>query len=619
VGMWAAWGALRVGWHWLIIAAAGALLCWTVWYQHGRDAAAVPLFVVAALLLVARLTQRSLAREAFARGLPSAPTSLGMRLTRVGVAAAGASALVFVAWLLPPLHLRANIAWQPPRPPQAVDPGLVIRPQVRQTELHDFGSVLPFTGAIALGDAPVANVQAQQPGLLFGVAYDRYEDIGWTSSATNLPPRSAAASAPAALPGDRLAFQGGSAASTGAGSISVRVAQPAKVLLASGPPLAAVAPPGASLSYVPQQLKGSPPDEFSALYAVAPLQPGGSYTTSASVASAAPAALRSEGAALPDWVAQNYVQLPAALPQRVRDLAARIAAGEPTAYDKALAVQQYLRGMTYDESIAAPPPGEDGVDYLLFVTGRGYCDYFASAMAVMLRSLGVPARVVAGYAMHEQNASGGFVVREHDAHAWTEVYFPGYGWQPFDPTPGGAGIALQGTPALAAAAATPVPVGTDAAHVAASAAAQPAATVAAPAAGSAARTRHTGGSRLALLWLLIGVAAAVGLALLALRLAGRRVTPRGAALLAWGVAAAAAGVLHRRRRPTETAPEYARDIARQNGSTAGLRALARAYSHARFAAPDAALPAEAGLRRRTLATVAALAWGRLRPVRGGRR
>jgi hypothetical protein len=109
-----------------------------------------------------------------------------------------------------------------------------------------------------------------------------------------------------------------------------------------------------------------------------------------------------------------------------------------------MAIQNYLSRLPYIETGMAPPEGIDGVDYFLSVARVGNCTNFASAMVVMLRSVGVPARLAAGYLSGEWNeANKTSTVRAKDYHAWPEVYFPGYGWIEFEATPlpnrGGAG------------------------------------------------------------------------------------------------------------------------------------------------------------------------------------
>jgi len=153
------------------------------------------------------------------------------------------------------------------------------------------------------------------------------------------------------------------------------------------------------------------------------------------VSTAPPSALRRAGTDYPAWVLERYLQLPPGLPERVRERAEAVTAAATDPYSKAEALQTYLRNIEYDEKIDAPPAGVDAVDWFLFEIRKGYCDYYSSAMAVMLRTLGIPARVARGYATGEDNQDlKAYLVRESDGHAWTEVYFPEYGWIEFEPT-----------------------------------------------------------------------------------------------------------------------------------------------------------------------------------------
>jgi len=147
--------------------------------------------------------------------------------------------------------------------------------------------------------------------------------------------------------------------------------------------------------------------------------------------------LRQAEGQYPDWVAEQYLALPA-VPSTVTELAQGLVdeAGVTTRYDKALVIQEYLRRFIYDLEVEPPPLDRDVVEYFLFDAQRGYCDYTATAMVVMLRSLGVAARYASGYAMgYYDYGEAAWVVRENDAHAWAEVYFPGLGWIEFEPTP----------------------------------------------------------------------------------------------------------------------------------------------------------------------------------------
>jgi hypothetical protein len=101
-----------------------------------------------------------------------------------------------------------------------------------------------------------------------------------------------------------------------------------------------------------------------------------------------------------------------------------------------VALQNFLRTYTYNTKIDAPPPGRDAVDYFLFDSKQGYCTYYSSAMVVMLRALGIPAREAIGYAPGDYDSTTRqWVVRESASHAWPEVYFPNVGWLEFEPTP----------------------------------------------------------------------------------------------------------------------------------------------------------------------------------------
>ncbi len=162
------------------------------------------------------------------------------------------------------------------------------------------------------------------------------------------------------------------------------------------------------------------------------------YSVTAYVSLVDEQSLRQAGSIYPGWVRGPYLQLPETLPARVGELARQVVedAGAENPYDAAMAIQRYLRTLRYDESRPAPPEGRDWVDYFLFESRAGYCDDFATAMVAMLRTQGIPARWVQGYAGGTADPdSGDYVVRESVAHSWVEVYFPGYGWQRFEPTP----------------------------------------------------------------------------------------------------------------------------------------------------------------------------------------
>jgi transglutaminase-like putative cysteine protease len=149
------------------------------------------------------------------------------------------------------------------------------------------------------------------------------------------------------------------------------------------------------------------------------------------------AQLRTAGTDYPIWIQGRYLTLPTDVPSRVLALARDLTATEPTAYDRALAIESYLRTFTYNLDI--PPPKFDGdlVDSFLFDLKQGYCDYYATSMVVLARAAGLPARLVVGYHTGTYDeVNHRYVVTEADAHAWVEIFFPGYGWVEFEPTAG---------------------------------------------------------------------------------------------------------------------------------------------------------------------------------------
>jgi transglutaminase-like putative cysteine protease len=177
------------------------------------------------------------------------------------------------------------------------------------------------------------------------------------------------------------------------------------------------------------------PGDPSAIYSQRSLFAGTSYQVLSSLTGVDQESLREAGTDYPDWVVPRYLQLPESLPERVRLLAEQLTEGLDSPYDKAVAIEGALRKIPYDDQIEGPALRQDGVDYFLFEVRAGYCDYYASSMVVLLRSVGVPARYVRGYS-EGKSEDGVYHLLESDGHAWPEVYFPGYGWIEFEPTGG---------------------------------------------------------------------------------------------------------------------------------------------------------------------------------------
>jgi hypothetical protein len=145
--------------------------------------------------------------------------------------------------------------------------------------------------------------------------------------------------------------------------------------------------------------------------------------------------LRNSSSVYPAWVQNQFLVLPESVPERVLALARDLTASKSNPYDRAIAIQNYLRQFPYTLEVPAPPSGRDVADYFLFDLKQGYCDYYASTMVVLARAAGLPARMVIGYSSGEYNRTTAlYTVREANAHSWVEVYFPTVGWVEFEPT-----------------------------------------------------------------------------------------------------------------------------------------------------------------------------------------
>ena len=167
------------------------------------------------------------------------------------------------------------------------------------------------------------------------------------------------------------------------------------------------------------------------------MEKGSQYTVTSEFVYASEEALRTAEVVYPAGIIERFLGLPSSLPDRVSVLAAELTADAENTYDKAVAIETYLReGMEYSTLQQDIPHDADVVDYFLFESRTGFSDYFASSMAVMLRTQGIPARMVLGFGPGEPDPEQeGFIIQDKDSHSWPEVYFGVLGWVPFEPTP----------------------------------------------------------------------------------------------------------------------------------------------------------------------------------------
>lgn len=411
--------------------------------------------LIAAMLLIGRMNLE--ARQVIWRehGIRLAG-GVGGRAFRSSVALS--VALVALAWLAPtalaskPLSESLGQSPGPWRDAQTQFNRLFGGLQARsEASLSGFGRVLTFHGSFHLADTPVLKIEASRPEYWRAVVFDQYTGHGWLSS-DPLDQRTIA-------PGDDVLKTSDAARQD--------LTQVVTVLTPRGNLLVGASQPSLFDRMVSAQAYGAAAvGDGVDLVSVAseqPIEADARYTVVSQVSAASAPALRQAGSGYPASIRARYLSLPR-IPDRVRQLAQQITAASPNPYDKAVAIETYLRAIPYSLSLPTPPPERDGVDFFLFDSRVGYCDYFASAMAVMLRSQGIPARVVSGYATGARQSDGSFLVKDSDSHTWVEVFFPRYGWIPFEPSggwprfPRGVGAGVRATPSLEARPVTPTPV-----------------------------------------------------------------------------------------------------------------------------------------------------------------
>jgi len=183
-------------------------------------------------------------------------------------------------------------------------------------------------------------------------------------------------------------------------------------------------------------------DRYAGLRSPVMLETGVVYSVISRVPEPTNTLLKRARGEVPASVVERYMALPP-IPERVQRLADYLTVGVDSPYQKARAIYYYFQnGFSYSLQAPGLPEGADAVDTFLFVTRQGSCEMFASAMAVLLRAAGIPARLVTGYATGTYNIlTGYYEVRNSDAHAWVEIFHPGIGWLEIEATPGFESVA----------------------------------------------------------------------------------------------------------------------------------------------------------------------------------
>jgi transglutaminase-like putative cysteine protease len=437
-----AWAVFRWQRAWWAVIVAGLSLMLNLSYGPANLTGYLIAFLLFALLLVVRTSLARYEQEWRATHVRYSP-GLVYGFLRTGFVLSVLA--ILLAWLVP-----EALASRPLQPllDRATEPWRRLQDQTYRL-FHDlnyqnepgfiyFSPSMKFGGPVELSDTPVMDIEASRGRYWRVMVFHEYTSDGWLNTDPDtllldendhrlaIPEFSLRRGLTQTI---TLHQDLGPAGTIAAAAQPLRVALPLRALVNFVEPEAGLSGPREVGSL--RSLPGDP----SVLHSRTPLKAGDSYQAYSSLTYADAASLRMAGTDYPVWVVPRYLQLSELLPQRVRDLAEELTADQETPYDKALAVEQYLRKIPYNEYIAGPQPGQDGVDYFLFDAREGYCNYYASAMVVMLRSVGVPARYVQGYGQGEREA-GVYHVLESNGHAWPEVFFPEYGWIEFEPTAG---------------------------------------------------------------------------------------------------------------------------------------------------------------------------------------
>ncbi len=439
LGAWGGYTLTRRGDPWRAVLPAGIVALVVQAYDPSPRSRAgiIALYLFLALLLWARTTYLHRRAGWQATRTPQAPF-LGLEMTRAALYVA--LGLVVVAWIFPaPADIlpTARRAWDRlSRPLTALRERLepLFAPLRGGTAVVGelYGPQLPLGQGSERSETVVLTVRAPSDypvGVRFywrARVYDTYDNGLWRAT---FP-----ADQPVILENGAIALPGRDGRppeweGRWTAVLTYTTPFPISVLYLAPQPVWVDVPVQADLAESPEGVL-----DLAALKAAPWLSAGATYHARSAFSAATVAQLRAAGTDYPRWVTDRYLQLPDTVTPRTRDLALQIAAGKENPYDIAVAVTEYLRAhIRYSQTVPPTPRGREPLDWFLFDLRRGFCNYYASAEVVLLRSLGIPARLAVGFASGKWEG-GRYLVRDKDAHAWPEVYFPGFGWVEFEPT-----------------------------------------------------------------------------------------------------------------------------------------------------------------------------------------
>lgn len=430
----ASWSLFRWRNAWVAIVPGATVLLANISFQRGQPSGAFIAFLFGALLLVTRVHLQRL-QDRWKRDGIEYPEFISLSAGQLTLFLT--TGLMLVAWAIP-LGTQAaaarNIAeWA--TSPFTGESSTFTRlfhnvNSQKGANFHSFADTLPIQSNVKLGNQVVLQVNSSAPGLVRGTSYDTYTGTGWKATS-----RTAEDVNGKELAADQTATGYDARNVT---ILKVTVVDGFNTILTAGTPL------GTNVASTVEKNRAFEGD-IEQLLSRHSFSANDTYNSFGTESTATAEQLQAAGTTYPDWVVQRYLQLPTELPPRVADEARSVvAAGPMTPYDEAKAIESYLRTFPADLDVPSPPAKRDTVDFFLFDLKRGYFDYQATAMAVMLRTLGIPARIAVGYYLDPTTAQDTtYAVRRSDAYSWVEAFFPQYGWVNFNPTQdrpsGGAG------------------------------------------------------------------------------------------------------------------------------------------------------------------------------------
>ena len=418
IGYLSSWYLLRKQNPWVaIFIGAGGLMINLSFLPH-NDYQYLVLFLVMGLLLAIL----SVYGGAVSWSNSKSPVNSRLSLTRyVPAVSFLVVAILTVSWLLPPLQFTAagrvadtGFAWAS-KLNNVLYNFFARVPAQKQTVVYIDSQILPFGSGSLPDDDIVCVIQSDIPGYWWNKKYDIYTPQGWESS-TGL-------------------FQeieaGTEVATSGLSQFRESVYT---VLSRSFTEIPLIQGEFVSIS-LPASVETLSPGEVVGVVTSSVIKPNQKYTVTSYLPVASIDQLSSASSIYPKRITEHYLQLPEGFSQRISQLALEVTAGASDSLSKVVAIKTFLSTFNYSTLFAGPSTADDGVENFLFNTKTGDCVYFASAMAVMLRSVGVPTRLSAGYIGGEwDDGLQGYTVRAGNAHVWPEVYFTGFGWIPFEAT-----------------------------------------------------------------------------------------------------------------------------------------------------------------------------------------